>query len=58
MGYWLEKFGANVARDECVASELQKRGWHVIGIWECQTKNPEELSQILHKRVMDGSSPH
>lgn len=45
--YWKEKFDANVARDARVANELRAKGWHVAIIWECETKDPEQLLLAL-----------
>lgn len=37
--FWQKKFDANVARDARVEAELESLGWHVIIIWECDTKS-------------------
>jgi DNA mismatch endonuclease (patch repair protein) len=37
--YWLTKFSTNVQRDQAVIEELQKAGWRVAIIWECQTRD-------------------
>lgn len=34
--FWAEKFDKNIARDARVATELEKQGWSVIVIWECE----------------------
>jgi DNA mismatch endonuclease (patch repair protein) len=34
--FWKEKFDANVARDKRVRQQLQRIGWKVIVVWECQ----------------------
>jgi len=36
---WQKKFQDNVTRDEKIQSVLQKMGWQVIVIWECEVKN-------------------
>lgn len=46
--YWTAKFAANVERDARVQVELEARGWAVDVIWECQTKNADELKHRLH----------
>lgn len=38
LGYWLPKLAANKERDERHIVELNKAGWDVLVIWECQTK--------------------
>lgn len=45
--FWNRKFEANVARDAKTTSELQKMGWRVSVIWECQTTDPVELRKDL-----------
>ena len=37
-GYWNAKFEANVARDQRNLAALEKMGWRVHVIWECQLK--------------------
>lgn len=34
--FWLNKFEQNVANDKKHYEELEKMGWHVIVIWECE----------------------
>ncbi len=36
--FWQKKFAANIANDEKHYSELEKLGWNVIVIWECEIK--------------------
>lgn len=43
--FWLDKFHANIARDERVQSELRALGFGVLVIWECETKRVDELQQ-------------
>lgn len=45
-GYWLPKLARNQARDVEVLQALQAKGWKVLTIWECQTKNPVELARL------------
>lgn len=37
--YWRDKIGKNIERDKINISELEKRSWKVIVIWECELKN-------------------
>lgn len=39
--YWLPKLQANKERYKKNRRALQKQGWKVLTIWECQTKKPE-----------------
>jgi DNA mismatch endonuclease (patch repair protein) len=45
--YWTAKFTANIARDKKNRHELQKTGWKVLVIWECETFKPERLRRRL-----------
>ncbi|WP_443690485.1 very short patch repair endonuclease [Pseudomonas sp.] len=46
-GYWLPKFMGNVERDRRNIETLQKMGWQVIVIWECEIKRSEDLEYRL-----------
>lgn len=45
--FWLEKFSANIARDERKRVELEALGWRVIVVWECETKDLDSLRERL-----------
>ena len=47
--YWQAKFAANVERDAKVADELEKLGWSVATIWECETRNSERVTSKLRE---------
>lgn len=42
--YWLPKFDANVERDARKILQLEALGWHVLVVWECETKDPSALN--------------
>lgn len=42
--FWKQKFDANVARDKHSVAKLEKLGWGVLIIWECETKDEDKLS--------------
>lgn len=48
--FWRKKFLANSARDIKVRKELQKLGWRVVVIWECETRG-DQLQKILVSRI-------
>lgn len=62
--YWAVKFQRNVERDQRTLSELEKAGWKVHVVWECQLKKTvlastlhdlfSELSSELDKPLVDG----
>ncbi|WP_438346838.1 very short patch repair endonuclease [Methylorubrum populi] len=45
--FWKAKFARNVERDARKEAELQEAGWNVLIIWECDTRDPERLSEML-----------
>ncbi|UXJ50814.1 very short patch repair endonuclease [Pseudomonas citronellolis] len=54
--YWLDKLSKNVERDKNNISKLIQLGWRVIVIWECETKNPENLKKIIYEKVLKNTS--
>ena len=42
--YWLPKLEENKRRDEKAISDLIGKGWKVLVVWQCETKNLEELT--------------
>jgi DNA mismatch endonuclease, patch repair protein len=47
--FWLDKFAANVKRDRLCRAELEKLGWKVLEIWECETRDPKTVERRLRK---------
>ena len=49
--YWLPKIEANIDRDLKKISELEKNGWNVIVIWQCEInticKRESKLSNLV-----------
>ena len=45
--FWTEKFRRNVARDQRNEAALRALGWRVFVIWECETRNPMEVEELL-----------
>jgi DNA mismatch endonuclease (patch repair protein) len=43
--FWENKRAGNVARDQRNRELLQEMGWHVLVVWECCTRNPEQLEE-------------
>lgn len=48
-GYWLPKLAATKQRDRKTCRKLQAAGWHVVTIWECETRNSAALISRLTK---------
>jgi DNA mismatch endonuclease (patch repair protein) len=59
--YWVPKFAANTERDARKTAELEKLGWRVLVVWECETRNLAALEERLRKDfslpVRPGSTP-
>ena len=51
VAFWTEKFARNVARDRRNQEALRNLGWQVLIIWECETRNEENVRQILAARI-------
>lgn len=45
--FWQKKFAANVSRDARKRDDLERAGWRVVEIWECETRDPVTLSLRL-----------
>lgn len=45
--YWLPKLSRNVERDRAHVKELERIGWTVLVIWECETKDADLLKEKL-----------
>ena len=50
--FWKEKINGNVERDKKNIIELQKQGWKVITIWQCELKNKMIQEKTL-KNLID-----
>jgi DNA mismatch endonuclease, patch repair protein len=51
--FWVHKLAANVTRDRGKEAILLSNGWSVLVIWECQTKNKLELTDIIKRFLED-----
>lgn len=45
--FWRRKFAENKERDRTRLARLRAAGWKVLIVWECETRNAEELRRIL-----------
>lgn len=45
--FWERKLSRNQERDELTSGRLLDAGWNVLTIWECETRNINELKQRL-----------
>jgi DNA mismatch endonuclease (patch repair protein) len=53
VAFWEAKFKRNVERDGENRSELERLGWRVETIWECDTKMPDRLINRLRQIFYD-----
>ena len=49
--FWTEKFAQNVSRDRRNEEALQKLGWRVLVIWECETRDEEYVKRSLSESI-------
>ena len=49
--FWEAKFRENVDRDHHRYGQLRDLGWHVIIVWECETKEPQTLANRLRSEI-------
>lgn len=45
--YWSKKFSTNMERDSCKLKELERMGWNVLVLWECELVNLPEISRKM-----------
>ena len=50
--FWKEKINKNVQRDRTVTDTLEKSGWKVIVIWECELRS-KMREQTMDKLVLE-----
>ncbi len=55
--YWLPKLRRNKERDAEKRDALERAGWTVHEIWQCETKEIESLTQQLEKIVTGSENP-
>lgn len=46
--FWAKKLDKNIERDKSQIEKLEKSGWKVLIVWECQTVNRTVLGSILN----------
>lgn len=49
LDFWLPKLEGNKKRDGRNKRALQREGWKVLTIWECQLKKPEWLGERIRR---------
>jgi DNA mismatch endonuclease (patch repair protein) len=51
--YWIPKLLRNKRRDGKQAERLKRLGWRSVVIWECETRDPDKLTNALRQRVVN-----
>lgn len=45
--FWSAKFASNVDRDRQNVAELERQGWRVLIVWQCELRDPEAVTARL-----------
>ena len=45
--FWNRKIDATITRDARNKAALEAAGWNVMVVWECQTRDQENLQRVL-----------
>ena len=53
--YWVPKLRKNQERDRQHQERLQRDGWRVLVIWECETRGTSRLVRHLREFLGDGA---
>ena len=53
--FWQTKLEGNAARDRRHRIALQKLGWRVVTVWECETRQPARLARRLALLLAPGT---
>jgi DNA mismatch endonuclease (patch repair protein) len=56
--FWEKKFDRNIARDAEAVALLEKMGWAVSIIWECETKSAPSLRARVAEAISRGKPKH
>lgn len=51
--YWGKKIPENVERDKKKIEKLEKIGWRVIVVWQCEIDNKAQRELLLNRLVME-----
>lgn len=53
--FWLPKLRENRKRDKTNQRELEKQGWGILVIWECETKDLDALTERV-RNFLEGTA--
>lgn len=49
--FWEKKFSETVNRDKKNVELLTNLGWEILIVWECETKNIDQLTETLIRKI-------
>lgn len=49
--FWKQKIEKNIERDKQIIAQLEKDGWTVIIIWQCEIRNKEKRNMRLNELI-------
>lgn len=49
--FWKHKIEKNIERDKQIIAQLEKDGWKVIIIWQCEIRNNEKCNMRLNELI-------
>jgi len=53
VGFWQDKFQRTIERDRQKTIELERAGWSVLTIWECELKSdPDAVLNTIKNRLV------
>ncbi len=55
--FWRRKLNGNVQRDLRNQGTLEREGWRVLVIWECETKDPDRIAGVIRQFLGPVRSP-
>lgn len=50
--FWEGKFRKNIERHKTVTAELERLGWQVLVVWECEVSQPEKMLKNLVSKLV------
>jgi DNA mismatch endonuclease (patch repair protein) len=56
VSFWKEKFARNVARDAAVRRKLNRDGWRVLTVWQCELADEPRLLARLKRFLVHSKS--
>ena len=56
--FWARKVGATKERDTRTRTELEREGWRVLTLWECELANRAELVLRIKAFLSKGEGPN